>query len=385
MNDGVLISEKDELVMKIIHYFVTEEDYKPVIVHGIDNEIWLENFDANYKLIRINTNYIHNNTQFETDLYRTDSIRKSIKKRTYSFKMNVLNILVDYGDSLNIKEEYEDDDIFSIKVNDIESTYIKDEYPGLIKELKSNKKDMLEFFKMTEDMNKKNAEEEKIYKRWMNGPSKYSVTNILIAINIIVFVLMYILGNGSEDNQTLINFGALYGPYVKAGEVYRLISCAFIHIGIMHLLFNMIALYQVGNEIEKYYGKVKLIIIYLASALLGSLSSTLFNPGYISAGASGAIFGLFGSLLYFGMQYRATLDGIIKSPIMGVIVANLAIGFIIPGIDVTAHIGGLIAGFMMSKFLGVDGKNGKKVESINSLIFLIILMLFMCYMIFIYK
>ena len=106
---------------------------------------------------------------------------------------------------------------------------------------------------------------------------------------------------------------------------------------------------------------------------------------YISAGASGAIFGLFGSLLFFGTQYRATLDGIIKSPIMGVIVANLAIGFIIPGIDITAHIGGLIGGFIISRFLGVDGKTGNKSESINSLVFLALLIAFMCYMIFMYK
>ena len=130
---------------------------------------------------------------------------------------------------------------------------------------------------------------------------------------------MYLLGNGSEDENTLLMFGANYGPLIKAGEVYRLLTASFLHIGVFHLFFNMLALYQVGNEIEKYYGANKFLIIYLVSAIVGSLTSMLFNPAYISAGASGAIFGLFGSLLFFGTQYRATLDGILKSPIVTVI------------------------------------------------------------------
>lgn len=384
MNNKMIISNKDETVMRIIHYFITKENYKPVIIRGVENEIWLENFDADYKLIRINVNYLHNDTQYQTDLIKTDNIRKSIKKKTYSIKMNVLNILVDYGEDINLVNNK---DINSVKVGttkDVKkSSELLEMFPSLIESLKLKKNDVVEFFKMTEEMNNKNVEDEKVFKKWNTKPSKFSVTNILIAINILIFILMYVFGNGSEDNLTLVAFGANYAPLVKQGEVYRLITSTFIHIGILHLFFNMYALSIIGLEIEKFYGKSKFLIVYLLSGIMGSLASCIFSADYISAGASGAIFGLFGSLLYFGLQYRATLDGFLRSSIMPVIVLNLVIGFVIPGIDVSAHIGGLIAGFMISKILGVDGKFKLK-ESINSLIFMILLVLFSLFMIFIY-
>lgn len=384
MNNKMIISNKDETVMKIIHYFITKENYKPVIIRGVENEIWLENFDADYKLIRINVNYLHNDTQYQTDLIKTDNIRKSIKKKTYSLKMNVLNILVDYGEDINLVNNK---DINSVKVGtskDVKkSSELLEMFPSLIESLKLKKNDVVEFFKMTEEMNNKNVEDEKVFKKWNTKPSKFSVTNILIAINILVFILMYVFGNGSEDNLTLVAFGANYAPLVKQGEVYRFITSTFIHIGILHLFFNMYALSIIGLEIEKFYGKTKFLIVYLLSGIMGSLASCIFSADYISAGASGAIFGLFGSLLYFGLQYRATLDGFLRSSIMPVIVLNLVIGFVIPGIDVSVHIGGLIAGFMISKILGVDGKFKLK-ESINSLIFMILLVLFSLFMIFIY-
>lgn len=378
MDGKVVITQKDETVMKILHYFVTEEDYKPVIIRGVENEIWLENFDADYKLIRINVNYIHNNTQYQTDLLKANNIRKSIKKKTYSIKMNVLNILVDYGDI----DCLEDETITSIKMGNIDDVDKNidffSEFPKLIDALKTSKTDAIDFFKMTEDMNKKNKEEEQTFKRWNKKPSRFDVTSILVFINIIVFILMYIIGEGSEDSGTLLFFGANYAPLVKAGQIFRLLTCMFVHIGIIHLFCNMYALKCVGPEIEKFYGKTKFLVIYLLSGVFGSLVSCVFTADAISAGASGAIFGLFGSLVYFGMEYRATLDGILRSSILPVIFVNLIIGFMIPGIDVFAHLGGLVAGYLLSMIMGVDGKK-KTITSINSLIIFTILTLFFGY------
>lgn len=384
MNENLIMTKKDETVMKIVHYFITQEDYKPVIIRGVDNEIWLENFDAEYKLVRINVNYLHNNTQYKTDLNKTNSIRRSIKKKTYSLNMNVLNILVDYGENIDL---IDNKDIKSVKLgntNDIKKNKdLNEMFPKLDESLKMKKSDIMDFFKMTEEMNQKNKEEEKLYKRWNKGPSRFSITNILIALNFLLFFLMYIIGNGSEDTATLLAFGANYSILVQFGQVYRLVTSAFLHIGPLHIIMNMLALYSVGNEIEKFYGGKKYILIYFISAILGSLLSCVFNPGVVSAGASGAIFGLFGSLLYFGLEYRATLDGILRSPVMGVILFNLLIGFFIPGVDIMAHIGGLIGGFLMSSILGVDGKK-KSSNWIHSFIILAILFIFLSYMLFVY-
>ena len=77
------VSKEDKMIMKLIHYFVTKENYKPVVVRGVDNEIWLENLDNEIPLIRINTNYIHNNEQLEIDQRKVTVIRKTIKKKTF--------------------------------------------------------------------------------------------------------------------------------------------------------------------------------------------------------------------------------------------------------------------------------------------------------------
>ena len=194
---------------------------------------------------------------------------------------------------------------------------------------------------------------------------------------------MYIFGNGSSDNLTLIKFGAnLDILTVGLGEYFRLITCSFLHIGIFHLLFNMYALYVIGSQAESFFGKIKYLIIYLFSAVSASLLSLMFSSNVISAGASGAIFGLMGALLYFGYHYRIYLGNVIKSQIIPIIVINLLFGFLVSGVDNAAHIGGLIGGFLMAMVLGVPEHNDKS-SRINGMILLLIYLAFVIYMVFI--
>ena len=93
--EQVKINNKDVIVMNLTHYFITEENYNPVVVHGINDEIWLENMNSDYKIIRIVSKYIHNNEQLNFDRFRSKQITKKLKKKTFSFKMNVINIYID--------------------------------------------------------------------------------------------------------------------------------------------------------------------------------------------------------------------------------------------------------------------------------------------------
>jgi len=195
-----------------------------------------------------------------------------------------------------------------------------------------------------------------------------------------LFAAMYLIGNGSNDTLTLYLFGANLSSAVKAGEVYRLITCAFLHAGILHLAFNMYALFVIGNQVETYLGKVKFTIVYLVSALSGSLMSSIFTEG-ISVGASGAIFGLLGSLLYFGYHYRLYLGEVLRRQIIPLIAINLLFGFIMSGVDNAAHIGGLIGGYLTTMALGVKGKS-KKQDMINGAIVLFIFIVFMIVVLF---
>ena len=134
---------------------------------------------------------------------------------------------------------------------------------------------------------------------------------------------------------------------------------------------------------ESFLGKIKYTIIYVVSGLAGSLLSMAIMKDIASVGASGAIFGLLGSMLYFGYHYRVYLGNVIKSQILPVTLANLAIGFIIPGIDNSAHIGGLIGGALMTMALGIDNKS-TTFERVNGWIITTIYIIFVGYMAFVY-
>jgi membrane associated rhomboid family serine protease len=133
---------------------------------------------------------------------------------------------------------------------------------------------------------------------------------------------------------------ALYGVEVNNGQYYRLLTVALVHGGWVHLICNMLALFSIGTPIENFYGKNKYVFILLTSLIAGSLASYLFNPlNTYAVGASGMIFGLFGALAVTGKRMGANLK-----EASTLIAVNLAIPFLIPGIDWKAHLGGLIGG-----------------------------------------
>ena len=202
-----------------------------------------------------------------------------------------------------------------------------------------------------------------------------------MAICIILFAMMYLFGDGSEDKYTLINFGANLDTLTKGGEYYRLFTCMFLHIGIWHLLCNMYSLYVIGKEVEGLFGKWKYLVIYILSGICGSILSLAFSHNTVSAGASGAIFGLLGALLYFGYYYRTYLGATIKSTVLPVVIFNLILGFLSSGIDNAAHIGGLVAGILLAMAVGVPDKSSKS-EKINGIVLTIIYICFIGYLAF---
>ena len=177
-------------------------------------------------------------------------------------------------------------------------------------------------------------------------------TFLFLGMNLGVFALMWLAGGMSTmaaDLQVLIEFGAKQNELVAGqGQYWRLVTCIFIHIGFLHLFFNNYALWIVGHQIELLYGSARFVILYLAAGIAGSIGSYIFNPDKSSAGASGALFGLFGVMAAFAFRYRneipATLSRGIRRQVIPLIVINLIFGFSVPGIDNAAHIGGLVTG-----------------------------------------
>jgi rhomboid protease GluP len=187
------------------------------------------------------------------------------------------------------------------------------------------------------------------------------VTFALLGANVAVFLLMVVVSGGTENSSTLIAFGAKTNMLLQSGEWFRLITPIFIHAGILHLMLNSYALWMVGMQVEKLYGSARFLLIYLLSGV-GGVAGSYFGQEFMprlydapSVGASGSIFGLFGVLAVFGFRYRRELPPAIRRAIttgvLPVIVINLFIGFSIPFIDNSAHIGGLLTGAALALFI----------------------------------
>ncbi len=374
------LDRKNLIVMKLLHYFITNKNYNPIILQGAENEIWLENLESDYKVIRIVSNHIHNEEQLDFDLYKARHVLKKIKKKTFSLKMNALTVYTDLGDNVELKETGDIDCIYLYDEKDINKyDFLYQYFPDINNKLKFSEEGLQLFIKITNDINNKNKEDamkaERVFK-----PKKSVVTAILVFINIIIYAFMALSG----QYENIFNKYALYGPYVvNYHEYYRLITGAFLHANIIHLLFNCYALYVIGSQIESFMGRVKYIVIYFISIITSSLLSIVLNNNTASIGASGAIFGLMGSLLYFGYHYRVYLGSVLRSQIIPLIVINLIIGFVTPGIDNFAHIGGLVGGVLATVGVGVKYKS-TKFEMINGFIVLILLIAFLLFMAFNY-
>ncbi len=365
----VIIKDKEVIVMNLVHYFVTEKNYNPVVVHGINDEIWLENMNSSYKIIRIVSRYIHNNEQLNFNKFRSRQITKKLKMKTFSFSMNVLSIYVDLGENVTQVNNGEDNKNLSVFIKNLsdfkDNPSIISVFPDIVEKTHHDEKGMELLFKITDDINvtneRKNKKMEKIF-----SSKKPIITYIIIALCLIMFIIT----GGGYQNLELISYGANVGALVKDGQIYRLITYMFLHAGIIHIGLNMYSLYVVGPRVEDFFGKWKFALIYFISGISGGLLSIALNGDLIiSVGASGAIFGLFGALLYFGYNYRGYVGAMIKSQILPIVVYNLIMGFLIPGVDMWGHVGGLIGGILSSYMLGTI--ENKKYKFNNIFLFLI--------------
>ena len=185
------------------------------------------------------------------------------------------------------------------------------------------------------------------------NPALTSPATILIGVvNVAVFVAMVVKSSGGAiwepSISTLLNWGANFGPMTAGGQPWRLLTSMFLHVGVIHIFANMYALYNVGPATERYFGSARYLLLYFIAGLGGACVSMLWHPDTVSAGASGAIFGILGGMLAFitllkRLQPNPQL-GQIQLSILKMIGLNVFIGLTIPRIDNGAHLGGLFFG-----------------------------------------
>ena len=378
-NNMISIRKEDQILMALVHFFVTKEDYAPIFVQGVKDEIWLEKLNGPYRVIRINSNYIHNEEQFQFDQYKVQDILHQIKKKTLSFNVNALNIYLNTNDFVKTESQNHVDNIGVKDLTDIENNKTLNE---IFPELKNNldaKTDNLDLlFNVTKDINAKTVKDNETFEKIFSKKNPI-ITYLLIAICILVFLVELVLG-APYDNIMMLKMGANFRPLVLIGDYYRLLSYAFLHWDIVHIACNMYALYIIGDQIEGHFGKKRYLYIYFISAIGGGLLSNLFGLK-ISAGASGAIFGLMGALVYFGMRFRLYFKQSLTNNIIPVIAINLILGLMMSEIDLACHIGGLIYGYLAAMTVGIPEYNEKK-DNINGIILTLIFTAFLIYLLF---
>lgn len=170
------------------------------------------------------------------------------------------------------------------------------------------------------------------------------VTAALVGINVLVYLVTVAQGGGlNTPGGKLFDQGLLYGNGVAQGDYWRLFTVMFLHAGVVHIAFNMFALWWLGSVVEQLIGPVRFFLVYVSSGLAGSAGALLLTKPYIpTVGASGAIFGILGALLI--LEYIQT--GSLAGQAMTMIVINLALTAAIPGISIGGHLGGLAGGIV---------------------------------------
>lgn len=358
---------QDFLYWKLIDKLLGNNKFRLVRLSENEMEAWIEPLYINeFQLIRIVCSDIDWSNRLVQDIQETAGIFEEVRERSGMRSMNVLNLWISEKAPVDDWEE-QISRPYSFKKTAVKTVLVCEENKnnGLAELSSMLKTDVLgaadlsslhldhEALQQLKDSAIEKAKAPIKEENTIFSYGKPFLTYILIAIQVIMFIVMELSG-GSTSTETLIRYGAKYNPLIQEGEWWRFITPIFLHIGIIHLLLNTLALYYVGMATEKMYGSLRFLFIYLFAGITGSLASFAFNSS-ISAGASGAIFGCFGALLYLVVIDKQLFFRTIGPNIIVMILLNLVIGFSLSNVDNSGHIGGLIGGFLATMVVQLPG------------------------------
>lgn len=346
---------EDYIYWSMAKELIARYDYRVITVAEGHQEIWLEtDRDQSFPVIRLMRHDIDWANWLKRDIERTALNGEQIRKQLYRRPIKALNIYIsafapvdDYEylikePAVNHKAEI---NTFILDVSKFEQK--SEELRQLLEtpfsfmvpdEIDEGQVGYIKQTALSASVQRVKKEQE------LFAAGKPFFTYVFIVLQVAVFFLMELRG-GSTNSLTLIEFGAKYNPLILQGEWWRFLTPIVVHIGLLHLLMNTLSLYFIGTLVERIYGRLRFLLIYLFAGFAGTLGSFLMNAN-ISAGASGAIFGCFGALLYFGTVHPKLFFRTMGANVIILIIFNLIYGFSVEGIDNAGHIGGLVGGFL---------------------------------------
>ncbi|MBS4194684.1 rhomboid family intramembrane serine protease [Lederbergia citri] len=364
------------LFWRLAYFLMYECGYRLMNMNDAQNGMWLENRKNKHAtFIRIlRADLVWSNPVIR-DQQKAAIQAEKLRKHYFRRSLNILNIYVSTYPPID-SEHMTPEKTLSASIGKTNvSTIIlsRENYQSSIKRISETLHTHIDFllkeeyedaeiFTLRQGVLKRAAsidgeEEQKLF-----DFTKPRLTYFFMVFQVVVFLIME--GNGGTTNaETLIKYGAKFNPLILNGEWWRFFTPIFIHIGIFHLAMNTFALYYLGTTVEKMFGHIRFFWIYLFSGFMGTLASFVFSPS-LSAGASGAIFGCFGALLYLGFAYPQVFFRTMGMNVIGVIVFNLIFGFTVTGIDNAGHIGGLVGGFLATGAVHFPKKRNKMTQVI---------------------
>lgn len=367
--------KQDILFWQLIQHFVVTKEYRILHISPDQNELWLENLThKKAPIIRVYRHDLDWSTWLQRDIENASSHVVNFKQQLRKRRLHAFNIYVssyppvdDWEFRVNEPFENEKTELHSIVLHEANTQSALNRISHLTGDEITVKEEVelddlgLYHLKQTV-LNTSSQRDKKERSLFQHGKPLF--TYFFIFLHLVMFYLLETNG-GSQNPETLVKYGAKYNPAILEGEWWRFFTPIVLHIGFLHLILNTMAIYYLGTAVERIYGNVRFLAIYLFAGFAGSLASFVFTSS-LSAGASGAIFGCFGALLFVGIIHPKMFFRTMGTNILVLIGINLAIGFTIPGIDNAGHIGGLIGGFLASAVVHLP-KHKKFVQRILGL------------------
>ncbi|NRD80753.1 rhomboid family intramembrane serine protease [Bacillus sp. BRMEA1] len=365
----------------LAHTFINDHGYRMIQLFENQKELWLEKLEnRDAPIIRMLLHNIDWSNAMQRDIEFTAANGENVRKQLNRNKLHMINI---YISELPPVDEYEyrlaKPYLFSEGGRTEVSSFLfsKDMYEKEMERLSERLGKKI--FIPVQDHSYLDEEVETLKRATLEQAvnrikderailmnSKPFFTYVFIFINAAVFLLEQLNG-GSTNSLTLVRFGAKVNDLIYEGEWWRFITPIFLHIGFLHLVMNTLALYYLGVTVERIFGNIRFPFIYLFAGFTGVLASFLFSNS-LSVGASGAIYGCFGALLYFGATFPKLFFRTMGTNLFVVLGINLIFSFSAAGIDSAGHIGGLVGGFLAAGIIHFP----KKRKLLYQLFFLIV-------------
>ncbi|RCW65370.1 rhomboid family protein [Saliterribacillus persicus] len=367
---------------RLIYTLLDGEGYELIYVSDSTDEIWIKkSTGTETHMIRCTIEQFDWKQEWIRNIQHVEE--EFLKKQTFFTRKNVIfhHVLINDYKPIGIEDNPQVLHTENISKKTytyfLDSTNISDTLPQLEKNINANASIQIEFPAQLLELEAlsryfhskiiSHAQLQQKQAMALFQQAKPWISYVLLIPNLILFILMEI-EDSSMSPETLIDYGAKYNPAILDGEWWRLFTSMFLHIGVFHLIMNMLALIFVGSLVERIYGNSRYLFIYFCAGIIGSLASFAFNAS-IAAGASGAIFGLFGALLYFGLKNKEVFFKTIGWNVIFIVILNVLFGLSVPQIDNGAHLGGMLAGFISAGVVSFP----KKKEFLRQTIMLVFL------------